>query len=190
MEEADDPEQKDEGVDISDQNEVREVDEIEEKCDNNNIAENETNEETSMAEVGAATAAAAAAAAGVATASSTNGNGGIAKSTLKYNPIGEEYQNRLNQISVHGDQPMSRSLNNGHLCNKNISISGPDVFLETGKVVGQNSTRMAGQVIVGVSAAFLVWDVVDLGWTVSDLIRLGMIDFVISLPCQVEHIPP
>ena len=50
-------------------------------------------------------------------------------------------------------------------------ISGPDVFLETGKVVGQNSTRMAGQVIVGVSAAFLVWDVVDLGWTVSDLIR-------------------
>ena len=72
----------------------------------------------------------------------------------------------------------------------NLSISGPDVFLETGKVVGQNSTRMAGQVIVGVSAAFLVWDVVDLGWTVSDLIRLGMIDFVISLPCQVEHIPP
>ena len=50
-------------------------------------------------------------------------------------------------------------------------MSGPDVFLETGKVVGQNSTRMAGQVIVGVSAAFLVWDVVDLGWTVSDLIR-------------------
>ena len=45
------------------------------------------------------------------------------------------------------------------------------MFLETGKVVGQNSTRMAGQVIVGVSAAFLVWDVVDLGWTVSDLIR-------------------
>ena len=55
-------------------------------------------------------------------------------------------------------------------------ISGPDVFLETGKVVGQNSTRMAGQVIVGVSAAFLVWDVVDLGWTASDLIR-----FVISV---------
>ena len=54
-------------------------------------------------------------------------------------------------------------------------ISGPDVFLETGKVVGQNSTRMAGQVIVGVSAAFLVWDVVDLGWTVSDLIRFGII---------------
>ncbi|TRY73008.1 hypothetical protein TCAL_09117 [Tigriopus californicus] len=48
---------------------------------------------------------------------------------------------------------------------------GPDVFLETGKVVGQNSTRLAGQVIVGVSAAFLVWDAIDLGWTVTDLIR-------------------
>ncbi len=48
---------------------------------------------------------------------------------------------------------------------------GPDVFLETGKVVGQNSTRLAGQVIVGVSAAFLAWDVIDLGWTVADLVR-------------------
>ncbi len=52
-----------------------------------------------------------------------------------------------------------------------MSPQGPDVFLETGKVVGQNSTRMAGNVIVGVSAAFLVWDVVDLGWTVTDLVR-------------------
>lgn len=48
---------------------------------------------------------------------------------------------------------------------------GPDVFLETGKVVGQNSTRMAGKVIVGVSAAFLVWDAIDLGFTLADLIR-------------------
>ena len=62
-------------------------------------------------------------------------------------------------------------------------ISGPDVFLETGKVVGQNSTRMAGQVIVGVSAAFLVWDVVDLGWTVSDLIR-----YIISCFISTHHL--
>ena len=56
------------------------------------------------------------------------------------------------------------------------------MFLETGKVVGQNSTRMAGQVIVGVSAAFLVWDVVDLGWTVSDLIRyLYLISYTLYL---------
>ena len=48
---------------------------------------------------------------------------------------------------------------------------GPDIFLETGKVVGQNSTRLAGKVIIGVSAAFLVWDTIDLGVTVSDLIR-------------------
>lgn len=33
-------------------------------------------------------------------------------------------------------------------------------MVETGKVVGQNSTRLAGNVIVGVSAAFLVWDVI------------------------------
>lgn len=48
---------------------------------------------------------------------------------------------------------------------------GPDVFLETGKVVGQNTPRLAGQVIVGVSAAFLVWDAIDLGWTLTDLVR-------------------
>ncbi len=47
----------------------------------------------------------------------------------------------------------------------------PDVFLETGKVVGQNGTRLTGQVIVGVSAAFLLWDAIDLGWTVTDLVR-------------------
>lgn len=38
-------------------------------------------------------------------------------------------------------------------------------------MVGQNSTRMAGQVIVGVSAAFLVWDAIDLGWNITDLVR-------------------
>jgi len=48
---------------------------------------------------------------------------------------------------------------------------GTDIFLETGKVVGQNSTRLAGRVIVGVSAAFLVWDTIDLGLTIADLIR-------------------
>lgn len=48
---------------------------------------------------------------------------------------------------------------------------GPDIFVETGKVVGQNSTRLAGRVIIGVSAAFLVWDAVDLGMTIADLVR-------------------
>lgn len=47
---------------------------------------------------------------------------------------------------------------------------GPDVFIETGKVVGQNSTRLAGNVIVGVSAAFLVWDAIDLGFNIADLV--------------------
>ena len=48
---------------------------------------------------------------------------------------------------------------------------GPEIILETGKVVGQNSTKLAGRVIVGVSAAFLVWDAIDLGITVANLIR-------------------
>ena len=49
---------------------------------------------------------------------------------------------------------------------------GPDVFIETGKVVGQNSTRLAGNVIVGVSAAFLVWDAIDLGINIADLVKV------------------
>jgi len=44
-------------------------------------------------------------------------------------------------------------------------------LVEGGKVIGQNSFRMAGQVIIGVSAAFLVWDAIDLGFTISDLVR-------------------
>lgn len=45
------------------------------------------------------------------------------------------------------------------------------VLVEGGKVIGQNSFRLAGQVIIGISAAFLVWDAIDLGFTVSDLVK-------------------
>merc|ERR1719431_1345246 len=45
------------------------------------------------------------------------------------------------------------------------------MFVEGGKVIGQNSFRVAGQVIIGISAAFLVWDAIDLGWNISDLVR-------------------
>merc|ERR1711872_1076662 len=44
-------------------------------------------------------------------------------------------------------------------------------LVEGGKVIGQNSFKMAGQVIIGVSAAFLEWDAIDLGFTISDLVR-------------------
>merc|ERR1712172_16869 len=44
-------------------------------------------------------------------------------------------------------------------------------LVEGGKVIGQNSFKMAGRVIIGVSAAFLVWDAIDLGFTISDLVR-------------------
>lgn len=47
----------------------------------------------------------------------------------------------------------------------------PGMLVEGGKVIGQNSFRVAGQVVIGVSAAFLVWDAIDLGFTISDLIR-------------------
>ena len=45
------------------------------------------------------------------------------------------------------------------------------VLVEGGKVIGQNSIRVAGQVIIGISAAFLVWDVIDLGFTITDLVK-------------------
>jgi len=51
------------------------------------------------------------------------------------------------------------------------SAMDASVFVEGSKVVGQNSVRVAGQVIIGISAAFMVWDAIDLGFTISDLIR-------------------
>ena len=45
------------------------------------------------------------------------------------------------------------------------------VFVESGKVIGSNSFRVAGQVVIGISAAFLVWDAIDLGFAISDLVR-------------------
>ena len=45
------------------------------------------------------------------------------------------------------------------------------VFVESSKVIGSNSFRVAGQVIIGISAAFIVWDAIDLGFAISDLVR-------------------
>ena len=45
------------------------------------------------------------------------------------------------------------------------------VFVESGKVIGSNSFRVAGQVVIGISAAFLVWDAIDLGFAISDLVK-------------------
>ena len=83
------------GKEVVCQSKVREADGGDVKCDNNNCdvkleanKESAIEEETAVAAMGAATAAAAA---GVAAAATTNGNSGAAaaKSTLKYNPIGE-----------------------------------------------------------------------------------------------------
>ena len=51
------------------------------------------------------------------------------------------------------------------------SVLGPGVLAEGSKVIGQNSVRAAGQVIIGFSAAFLAWDALDLGMNISDLVR-------------------
>ena len=51
------------------------------------------------------------------------------------------------------------------------SVLGPDVLAEGSKVIGQNSFRAAGQVVIGFSAAFLAWDALDLGMNISDLLR-------------------
>ena len=45
------------------------------------------------------------------------------------------------------------------------------VVAESGKVIGSNSFRVAGQVVIGISAAFLVWDAIDLGFAISDLVK-------------------
>ena len=45
------------------------------------------------------------------------------------------------------------------------------VFVEGGKVIGQNSFRVAGQVVIGISAAFIVWDAIELGFSISDLVK-------------------
>ena len=46
-----------------------------------------------------------------------------------------------------------------------------EMVLDGGKVIGQNSLRVAGQVIIGINAAFLVWDAIDLGFSITDLVK-------------------
>ena len=55
----------------------------------------------------------------------------------------------------------------------NLSFNPLDaeMVLDGGKVIGQNSLRVAGQVIIGINAAFLVWDAIDLGFNITDLVK-------------------
>ena len=50
-------------------------------------------------------------------------------------------------------------------------VLGPGVLMEGGKVIGQNSIRAAGQVVLGFSAAFLAWDTLDFGLNISQLVK-------------------
>ena len=107
--------------------------------------------ESSSTAAGCAVAGITAAGTAVAVASSMNG--------CANSPTGQVCRTSAHAISNSATDPLK------------YNPLGPDIFLETGKVVGQNSTRLAGKVIVGVSAAFLVWDALDLGFTLTDLIR-------------------
>jgi len=71
------------------------------------------------------------------------------------------------------DNQASSSLNllNDHKDGVRFNPLDAGVFVEGGKVIGQNSFKMAGQVIIGISAAFMLWDAIDLGFTISDLVR-------------------
>eukprot|EP00090_Calanus_glacialis_P021837 TRINITY_DN33686_c0_g1_i1.p1 TRINITY_DN33686_c0_g1~~TRINITY_DN33686_c0_g1_i1.p1 ORF type:complete len:265 (-),score=68.83 TRINITY_DN33686_c0_g1_i1:50-784(-) len=55
--------------------------------------------------------------------------------------------------------------------NVKLNPIDPGIFVESGKVIGQNSFRVAGQVIIGISAAFIVWDAIELSFSISDLVR-------------------
>ena len=47
------------------------------------------------------------------------------------------------------------------------------VLVESSKVITQNSFKVAGQAVLGLSAAFIVWDAIDLGESVGELVGDG-----------------
>ena len=51
------------------------------------------------------------------------------------------------------------------------SVIGPGVLAEGSKVIGQNSFRAVGQVVIGFSATFLACDAFDLGMNIFDLVH-------------------
>jgi len=53
----------------------------------------------------------------------------------------------------------------------NYSVMDTGVLVESSKVIGQNTFKATGQVVVGLSAVFMVWDAIDLGQSISDLVR-------------------
>ena len=107
----------------------------------------------------------------------------------KFSPVEDETENlsetlddsglgaeRLAASGVAGAAAMASSRSSMSLISASkdgVKYSAMDagVFVESGKVIGSNSFRVAGQVVIGISAAFLVWDAIDLGFAISDLVR-------------------
>ena len=90
---------------------------------------------------------------------------------LLYDSTGEQFaQDTLDPSSSVPQRPPI--LTGGDSTNAmKLNPVDPGMLGEAGKVIGQNSIRVAGQVIIGVSAAFLVWDAIDLGFNITDLIK-------------------
>ena len=63
-----------------------------------------------------------------------------------------------------------------------------EMVLDGGKVIGQNSLRVAGQVIIGINAAFLVWDAIDLGFNITDLVKNKGSDAAKVLTLKAEEL--
>jgi len=79
-------------------------------------------------------------------------------------------EDRLDQTAIKKGLNSKSAEETSPTKNKVNSVD-PGIFVESGKVIGQNSFRFAGQVIIGISAAFIVWDAIDLGLSISDLVR-------------------
>ena len=51
------------------------------------------------------------------------------------------------------------------------SIQATDYVAQAGAKASANAGKVAGKVIIGISAVFLVWDLFDLGFTIRDLLE-------------------
>jgi len=109
-------------------------------------------------------------------------------------------ENKINEKRIEDDKSSEEYGDNKHPpatpsllkqeSKDNVHYSPVDagMFVEGGKVIGQNSFRVAGQVIIGISAAFLVWDAIDLGFSISDLVRRQGSHAAKVLRSKAEHL--
>jgi len=98
---------------------------------------------------------------------------GMAAETLKESAtsVASETSTLVATSSVKAEAALAGTLLEKGTNGLRYSALDAGALVEGGKVIGQNSFKVAGQVIIGISAAFLVWDAIDLGFTINDLVR-------------------